>query len=108
MGTRLLILAAALVLHLVGDYVLQRLLPLRKTTSFAHLLLHSTIADGPSFALIGLILWGYQGALAGLIVGAAAHCAVDVFQIRGSLYLKLVDQALHALGIVAYLVLAWH
>ena len=105
MSTRLLTLAAGTGLHLTGDLFLQLLLSrlgLSKTISPLHFLLHCATAEAPAFALIGYLYAGTTGAIAGAIVGTCAHAAIDLFGIRGSVFLKAIDQGLHCLTLLAY------
>jgi len=106
MGTVLPTLLVGIVIHFLGDYVLQRLLSrlgLRKTRHLTHMLIHCLTADGLALAVSAYLIGNsWQYAISGLIVGTVAHAAVDLWGLRGSIPIKFADQALHIVALSAY------
>ena len=107
--SKLLHTIIVLLLHLLGDYVVQRLthgiLP-HKRASVCGMLIHCLYAEGMASAYIGYISGGIKGAVVGLIIGVASHYAIDTMGTTDKgLVAKLIDQALHtiALAIVYYI-----
>ena len=95
-------IVVAVILHLVGDYVLQRFarkaLP-QKRTSCVGMVIHATYADSVCFAWLGWALWGniYGITICGA-VGVASHYIIDtLLPHKKTLALSIIDQILHAL-----------
>jgi hypothetical protein len=99
-------LLVAIVLHLVGDYVLQTVLSplLPSKATLTGLICHCLYADTLAFAWVGYVVGSWKGALFGVLLAPVAHLSIDLFHIRGSVLLKLLDQGLHALLLSLFIV----
>ena len=95
----------AIALHLIGDCFLQlalrKLLP-KKEKAFLGLLCHCLYADSLAFAFLGYRTAGFRGLLLGVALAPLAHLAVDSLALRGSIKIKLLDQALHLVALFAF------
>jgi hypothetical protein len=99
-------LLIAICLHFLGDYVLQRLLPLDKRSSLLHMLIHAALADGLSFTWLGLCMAGWKGALFGLVLGTVSHASIDLIgSFKKNLVLKVIDQGAHFFTMLSFSVI---
>ena len=92
----------ALVAHVLGDYVLQRLLyrllP-KKQQSRWGMLVHSVYAEALCGLAIGIAT---HHALASVVAAVLAHYVVDTtMPVRKGRLQSLIDQAMHALCVAA-------
>ena len=101
---------AALALHLLGDYVVQRLtwgIVPSKHASMLGMLIHSIIAEGLASVYIGYAVNGVKGAIYGFIIGVLSHYIIDTIGAGSkSIVQSMIDQGLHTASLCAVSVFA--